>query len=163
MNIPLQSIQDECNRVANIYRNRWRLKLQTAPMTDEGLSPLTYEKGIKELNPPFKLTLPSTVQINILNSFIDELNPIYTGNHYAAAGVHPDLLNPALYVFLPTLELQGQRIVWSGFVNTFQSVLAHEYLHICGDVPQFSPGVIDGVIRHTWIGTEAMINLFGEF
>ena len=51
MNIPLQSIQDECNRVANIYRNRWRLKLQTAPMTDEGLSPLTYEKGIKGLIP----------------------------------------------------------------------------------------------------------------
>ena len=38
----------------------------------------------------------------------------------------------------------------------------HEFLHLCGDVKTPKKDIVDGVIRHTMVGTEALKNLLGD-
>jgi hypothetical protein len=35
-------------------------------------------------------------------------------------------------------------------------VIIHEFLHLCGEVKTPSPDIVDGVIRHTMVGTIAI-------
>lgn len=91
-----------------------------------------------------------------MDAYIEQLNPIYSSNHDAAAGVQPDPVNPILYVFLPTLEVNGQIIRWTNYRETFQQVIIHEFLHLCSDVPNLRQGVVDGRVRHNIIGINAV-------
>jgi hypothetical protein len=63
-------------------------------------------------------------------------------------------MNPKLMIFLPTLEVKNSSITWKHKPGTsFGSVIVHEFLHLYGDTPELRPGVVDGVIRHTNVGT----------
>ena len=158
MSQSIQKIQAECNRVANLRREKWKDKDQNAMMIEEGLPNISYKQGIRELDPPFSLTCPASVHMNILDS-------VSSHNPKVAAQVITNLsdrLNPKLEVFLPTLDVKGSTINWIGFTTTFQSVIIHEFLHLCGDIQTPFNEIRDGLIRHTWIGTEAITNLIGN-
>jgi len=166
MSIPLQSIQDECNRVANSRREKWKNKDQNAMMIEEGLTNIPYKQGIRELDPSFLLTAPLNIHAQILDFHLDALYPQQSANREAAAGVPSggDPMNPKLMIFLPTLEVKNSSITWKHKPGTsFGSVIVHEFLHLYGDTPELRPGVVDGVIRHTDVGTEAIRNLIGDF
>jgi hypothetical protein len=90
---------------------------------------------------------------------MNELGPQYSDKRDAAAGVLPDTMNPLLMIFLPTLEISSSTIKWINYVPTFKSVIMHEFLHLCGDVKTPQKEIVDGVIRHTKIGTEALEKL----
>ena len=66
MSIPLQTIENECNRVANLYRELWSLQDAYKIMNEYGLEHITYGKGIRELYPPFLLTCPTSIRIFIV-------------------------------------------------------------------------------------------------
>jgi hypothetical protein len=155
MALPILKIQDECNRVANLYREKWRAKDQNAMMIEEGLPNISYKQGIRELDPPFLLTSPSSVHMSILN-LVNSPNPKVAAKVLINLS---DYLNPKLEVFLPTLDVGVSTICWIGFTTTFQSVIIHEFLHLCGDIETPFNKIRDGLIRHTWIGTEAITNL----
>lgn len=156
--LDLHYIEKECNRVANAYRNIWSTKNPNDFMIEYGLEYTTYESGIRELNPPFLLAAPLTVHIQVFDSQIDELYPQYSANSNAAAGVlYGDPMNPKLMIFLPTLEVTNSTITWTHRNRTsFKSVIIHEFLHLCGEVKTPTRDIIDGVIRHTMVGTEAI-------
>ena len=155
-NINLQKIQEECNRVANMYRDMWSSKDPNELMIEYGLEYTTYESGIKELDPPFSLNAPASIRIYVLDSRIDRLDP--TKSPDACSAVDPqDLQNPMLYVFLPTLEITNSTIIWTHRPKTsFKSVMIHEFLHLCGEVETPTRKIVDGVIRHTMVGREAI-------
>lgn len=158
--IPIQTIEEECNRVANMYRVKWKAKNPNDRMIKEDLPNMTYEEGIKELYPDFLLTAPVSIHIQIFDCRIDVLYPQYSGNRDAAVGVPSgDPINPKLLVFLPTLEVNGSLIKWTNYRETFQQVMIHEFLHLYGDVPGLRHGVVDGRIRHNMVGTEAIEHL----
>ncbi|MGI0043830.1 MAG: hypothetical protein ACRD47_08970, partial [Nitrososphaeraceae archaeon] len=97
ISIPLQRIQDECNRVANEYRNLWNSKNPNDIMIEYGLPNTTYKDGIRELDPAFLLTCPSTIRMNILDSRINTIDP--TKSPDASLAVYDlDPRNPILYV-----------------------------------------------------------------
>jgi hypothetical protein len=59
-------------------------------------------------------------------------------------------------VFLPTLQVTNSTITWIHSKTSFKSVIIHEFLHLCGDVESPTTEIVDGVIRHTKVGTEAI-------
>ena len=155
--IPVQTIQEECNRVVKMYRAKWKVKNPSDRMIEEDLPDKTYEEGIKELYPDFLLTAPLSIHIQIFDFRIDVLDPLYSNNRDAAAGVPSgDPINPKLMIFLPTLEVNGSLIKWTNYRETFQQVIIHEFLHLYGDVPALRQGVVDGRIRHNMVGTGAI-------
>ncbi len=159
LSLGVEYIQNECNSVANHYRDLWSKRNPTDFMTEYGLQDVTYESGINELYPSFSLVEPCTIRLNVLNSRMNELGPQYSDKRDVAAGVLPDAMNPVLMIFLPTLEISGSTITWINYVPTFKSVITHEFLHLCGDVKTPEKEIVDGVIRHTKIGTEALERL----
>lgn len=74
LGINIREIENACNRTANSYREKWGAKNPMDRMIEENLSNLTYGEGIRELYPPFMLTRPHTIHIDIQNSF-DASNP----------------------------------------------------------------------------------------
>jgi hypothetical protein len=153
--IPLQRIQDECNRVADVYRNYWNTKNPNDIMIEYGLPNTTYKDGLRELDPAFLLTCPSIIRMNILNSRVNTMDS--TKSPDVAAGVLPHPTDPILYVFLPTFKIKDSTIVWTHRPSTsFISIIIHESLHLCGEVETAQRKIVDGVIRHTMIGTEAI-------
>jgi hypothetical protein len=155
----VENIQNECNNVANHYRDLWSKRNPTDFMTEYNLQDISYECGIRELYPQFLLVEPSTIRLNVLNSCLNELYPQYLDRRNVAAAVFPGPMNPVLMIFLPTLEVNGLTITWTNFATTFKSVIMHEFLHLCGDVKTPTRDIVDGVIRHTRIGTQALENL----
>ena len=79
-NIPVQSFQDELNRVAGLRRERWRNKIQNTMMIEERLPNISYAQGIRELDPSFLLNAPSFIYVRILDLRVDDLNPKYSAN-----------------------------------------------------------------------------------
>ena len=164
MTIPLQRIQDECNKVASKYRDLWNAKNPNDMMIEYGLQYTTYKDGLGELDPAFLLTCPSTIRMNIWELYVDAIFPEKKNNRNAAAAVsfpnispsEIDLQNPILHVFLPTLEVSGLIIRWTDYKETFQQAIIHEFLHLCGEVKTPQRDIVDGVIRHTMIGPEAI-------
>lgn len=152
MDIPLQRIQDECNRVANQLRDRWSTRNPKDLISEYNLYFTTYGDGIRELDPPFVLTRPSSIRINILDSK-DDSNPEGAANVTTFLN---DPLNPILRIFLPALNVI---IRWINFEEPFITVIIHEFLHISGDVPHLRQGVVDGRIRHNMVGTKAIERL----
>jgi hypothetical protein len=151
MEIPIQKLQNECNRVAQYFRDQWKSKNQTSMMLDPclpngGLDNISYEEGIDEIRPPFLLTSPTSIHVNILNS-VSNINP------NRAAETVTTYPNPSLEIFLPTLNVQNSKIKWNNYVDTFESIIVHEFLHLFGDIQK------DGVIRHNWVPTKALSNL----
>ena len=60
-------------------------------------------------------------------------------------------------IFLPMLEVANSTITWTHQPGTsFRSVIIHEFLHLCGEVKTPSRDIVDGVIRHTMVGTKAI-------
>jgi hypothetical protein len=160
LSLGVENIQNECNSVANRYHNLWNKRNLTDFMTEYDLQHISYECGIRELYPPFSLIEPSTIRLNVLNSCMNELGPQYSDKRDVAAGVFfLDTMNPVLVIFLPTLEVSGLTITWKNYATTFKSVIIHEFLHLCGDVKTPTKEIVDGVIRHTRIGSEALENL----
>ena len=132
--LDLHHIENECNRVANSYRDDWSTKNPNDFMIDFHLKHTTYENGIKELYPPFLLTAPSTVHIQVFDFCIDVLDPRYSNNREAPAVVDPaDPKNPNLIIFLPMLKVTNSTITWT-YIPTIslRSIIIHEFLHICG-------------------------------
>jgi hypothetical protein len=157
MAIPIQRIEEECNRVANMYRVKWNVKNPSDRMIEEDLPNMTFEEGIKELYPDFLLTAPVSIHIHIFDCRIDIPYPQYSGNMDVAAGVPSGgPINPKLLVFLPTLQVNGSLIKWTNYRETFRQVIIHEFLHLYGDVSGLRRGVVDGRIRHNMIGTGAI-------
>jgi hypothetical protein len=74
-----------------------------------------------------------------------------------------DPKNPNLVIFLPTLEVANSTITWTNFMTPFKSVIIHEFLHICGDIESPTAEIVDGVIRHTKVGTEAIEPLIADY
>ncbi len=111
MSIPLQRIEDECNNVANEYRNLWNTKNPNDMMIEYSLQYTTYKDGLRELDPVFLLTCHRTIRINILNSRANTIDP--TKSPDTAAAVLPHPTDPILYVFLPALEVNNKKIIWT--------------------------------------------------
>ena len=114
-------------------------------MIEHRLEDITYKDGLKELDPPFLLTCPSSIRISILDSRIEKPSDV------SAAINDQDPQNLILCVFLPTLKVDGSVITWTNHSETFQQVMIHEFLHLCGDTPNQRKGVVDGIIRHNII------------
>ena len=151
MNIPTQTLQNECNRVATDYRDQWRSKNRAAMMLDPGLpngglDNISYQQGIDEIAPPYLLAPPFSIRVKILDS-VSKINPS------AAAEVVTTYPNPSLDIFLPTLNVQNSKIKWNNYLDTFETIIVHEFLHLFGDIQK------DGVIRHNWVPTKALSNL----
>jgi hypothetical protein len=164
--IDLHRIENECNKVANLYRDKWARKNPNDFMIEEDLQHTTYENGIRELHPPFSLTAPSIVHIQVFDFCIDVLDPRYSNNRKtpAATEFNPaDPENPKLMIFLPTLEVINSTITWiHGPKTLLKSVIIHEFLHLCGDVKSSTRDIVDGVIRHTRVGIEAIEHLMKD-
>lgn len=160
LSIDLHDIENECNRVAKLYHGIWSTKNPNDFMVEYGLEHITYGSGIRELDPPFLLTAPLTIHIQVFNSCIDVLDPQYADNCEAAAAtaVNPaDPMNPKLMIFLPTLEVTNSTITWTHRPKTsFKPVIIHEFLLQGGDVKSATREIVDGLIRHTKVGTEAI-------
>jgi hypothetical protein len=164
MTIPLQRIQDECNKVANKYRDLWNTKNPNDIMNEYGLPITTYKDGLRELDPAFLLTCPSTIRLNICELYIDAKFPKEKNRNVAScvsfsriSSSEIDLQNPILHIFLPTLEVKDSTITWPHRpAVSFTSIIIHEFLHLCGEVKTPQRGIVDGVVRHTMIGTEAI-------
>jgi hypothetical protein len=154
--IDLERVQQECNRVATFYRDKWSIKDPNELMLEEGLEHTTYGNGIVELHLPFMLNEPASINIYVLNSHIDGIDPTKSPDACAAVNFQ-DPQNPILYVFLPTLEVINSTIIWTHRpMISFKSVMIHEFLHLCGEVETPTRKIVDGVIRHTKVGTEAI-------
>jgi hypothetical protein len=54
------------------------------------------------------------------------------------------------------LEISNPIVRWINYKQTFQQVIIHEFLHLCGEVETAQRKIVDGVIRHTMIGTKAI-------
>jgi hypothetical protein len=55
------------------------------------------------------------------------------------------------------LEIINSTIIWTHRPKTsFKSVMIHEFLHLCGEVETPTRKIVDGVIRHTMVGREAI-------
>jgi hypothetical protein len=169
LSIPLQRIEDECNKVAGKYRNLWNTKNSSDIMNEYGLPNTTYKDGLRELDPEFLLSCPSTIRMYIRDVHVDAILHEKKNNHDAAAAVsfsktstsEIDLQNPSLQVFLPTLEVKDSKIIWIHRpLTSFTSIIIHEFLHLCGEVKGPQRDIVDGVIKHTMIGTEAIEPLF---
>jgi hypothetical protein len=66
-------------------------------------------------------------------------------------------------IFLPTLEIINSTITWTHRpMTSFKSVIIHEFLHLCGDAESPTRDIVDGVIRHTKVGTEAIEALIDD-
>jgi len=100
----IERIQSQCNEVVNKYLLSWNLK-GSELMTEYGLS-LTYKQGSLELEPPFSLFEPSSIEVNILDSY----HP--TNRDIPAITQHSvdSRLNPKLIIFLEALEIEGTKI-----------------------------------------------------
>ena len=151
--LPIQNIQDECNNVLKKYERIWDAKIPTNQMDEYGLK-LSYLQGISELYPPFRLSHPSTVRIQIIDSN-------YQTTHAAAATIFTshDTMNPILAVFLKAISITGHEIIWTGMSTTFTEAINHEIFHLCGDAPIFNNRIQDSYLRQTLIGNEALDNL----
>jgi hypothetical protein len=157
MTVSLQTIQDECNRVAGGCRISWIAKKPNEMMNENvyRLPGITYKDGLKELHPQFLLSCPSTIRISILDSRIDNSSDV------CAVINDDDPPNPVLSVFLPTLELNGSTIKWTFHKDTFHQFMIHEFLHLCGDSPTQREDVVDGIIRHNIVAFNAIEPLLG--
>jgi hypothetical protein len=164
LSIDLHDIENECNRIAKVYHGIWSTKNLNDFMVEYGLEHTTYGSGIRELDPPFLLTAPLTVHIQVFDFRVDVLYLQYSNNREAAAAVPSgDPMNPKLMIFLPTLEVINSTITWTHRpMISFKSVIIHEFLHLCGEVKTQTRDIVDGVIRHTMVGTEAIESLIAD-
>jgi hypothetical protein len=151
----VKNIENECNKVANHYRELWKDKNPNDSMTEFELPYNKYSDGISELDPPFLLTEPSSIRVEILDAR-DTSNPILSAKVTAKRN---DLTNPKIMLYLQAFDVSDSKITWIGFKESFQTVIIHEFLHCCGEIPELRPGLVDGLIRHNKIGTEAFNNL----
>lgn len=150
---PIASIQEECNKLLMKYENIWKTRQGTEKMKEYGLE-VTYEKGLSELAPPFKLNYPSAIHITILDSFYEVRNiPALT---YFPTN---DILYPNLIIFLGPLNVNQDVVVWTTSSTSFADAIIHEIFHLCGDVSLADSRIQDGYIRHTLIANEAIKNL----
>lgn len=125
---------------------------------EERLPDLTYREGLGELYPDFLLIAPSTIHIQIFDLHVDALDLTYAANHDAAAGVLPHPTDPILMIVLPTQKVNGSTIIWINRPSTsFRCIITHEFLHLCGEVKTSQGDIVDGVIRHTMVGWEAIV------
>lgn len=147
----IQLFQEECNTVAQYFREQWRSRNQASMMLDPslpngGLNSTSYEDGIDEISPPFLLNPPISIHVYILTS-VSSFNPA------RAAETYPTYPNPSLKIFLPSLNITNLKIKWNNYVDSFESIIVHEFLHLYGDIQK------DGVIRHNWMPANALSNL----
>lgn len=151
--IGVKNVQNECNKVASKYRTMWSAK--TSHLMSEYHLLITYAEGCKELLPDFALFEPHMIHSKILDCY-------YQPNTYTAATTAysiNDPMNPVLTIYLKILEANDSTIIWTGFSDSFESIINHELLHCCGDSPLLNRDIYDGVIRHTMVGNEAISNL----
>ena len=156
--LDLRNVQNECNRVADLYRERWSAKNPNDFMVEYNLEHTKYAGGIGELDPPFLLTAPLTVHIHVYDC-------LYPSNRETPAITvvnSADPKNPNLMIFLPTLQVTNSTITLTHFKASFKSVIIHEFLHLCGDIESPTSPIVDGVIRHTKVDTEAIEPLIGD-
>jgi hypothetical protein len=102
LSVDLHVIENECNIVANLYREKWTLKNPNDFMIEYGLEHTIYKSGIRELYPPFSLTAPLTIQIQVFDFRIDVLGPQYATNREAAAAT---AVNPADPIHTKTYDI----------------------------------------------------------
>ena len=134
---------------------KWSEKNPNDFMIECNLEHTTYASGIGELDPPFLLAAPLTVRIQVFDFRKDVLDP--QSNREVRASVdYADPENPKLMIFLPTLKVTNSTITLTHFKKSFKSVIIHEFLHLCGEVKTPTHDIVDGVIRHTKVGTEAI-------
>jgi hypothetical protein len=153
----IKRIEEECNKVSSKYLSLWEAMPSTDLLKEYHLN-ITYQDGCRELKPTFQLFEPSSIRSRIFDSCL-ELRPDTPALIQHSIG---DPLNPILLLFLKTLEIKNSGIFWKGTSITFESIVNHELLHACGDSPILRQGVIDGVIRHTMVCNEAILNLTGS-
>lgn len=107
LSLDITNIRNECNNLSNKYRALWGLKNPSDFMSEYGLPNTSFGDGIRELDPPFLLRLPSTIRIDVLDLQ-------YPKDRYTPAAVNfQDLMNPVLVIFLHTLEVRGSTITWA--------------------------------------------------
>lgn len=155
LSLGVKNIENECNEVANRYRELWKDKNPNDSMTEFGLPHNKFSEGISELDPPFLLTEPSFIRAEILNA-TDSSNPKLSAKVVAKQS---DMPNPKIMLYLPAFDVSDSKIAWIGFEDPFRTIIVHEFLHCCGDIPELRPGLVDGLIRYNKIGTEAFNNL----
>ena len=156
--LDLHYVENECNRVADSYREKWSTKNPNDFMIEYDLEHTTYANGIRELYPHFLLDIPSSVYIHVYDY-------LYSSNRETPAltVVNPaDPKNPNLMIFLPALELINSTITLKRLKTSFKSIIIHEFLHLCGDIKTPMRDIVDGIIRHTKVGTEAIEPLIAD-
>jgi hypothetical protein len=152
----IESIQDECNRVLNEHRERWAVRPPDDNADELGFL-ITYRNALRELERPFVLSASDSILVEVKNS--RSTRNAQTGA--SAVFINRNTRNPLIWIYLPTLEIRDSMIIWTGFRDTFDTLILHEFLHTCGE-PSPEGGVPDSIIRLNHIGEIAIRNLRGK-
>jgi len=156
--IGVKRIEKALNEGAERAKKEWSSKATGMQMSNEGLSNLSYEAGVKELAIPFELFEPEKIVLDIVDSE-------YPGNRDVPAA--QDFIEPKannykkswIRIFLRAFDFNGTQIVLRFSPGTpFRCVIYHELLHACGDTKDLR-GIVDGAIRHSMIGCKAIFAL----
>jgi hypothetical protein len=124
-------------------------------MSDYDMPNTPFGVGCKELEPSFELFEPDTFHAKILDSYCpwNQKTASTTGHSLE------DRMNPLITIYLKALEVTNSQIIWTGFSDSFETIINHELLHACGDSPVLRKEVHDGIIRHNKVAKEAIASL----
>jgi hypothetical protein len=113
-------------------------------LLDRGLPDVKVRQAIIELEPPFQLTQPATIKIDLTYDYYDP-------NRDTAMVAVPS--ESTVYVFANAIDPATLRDLHGGM--PVRDIAFHEMLHLCKEAQH------DGVIRYNWAGVEAIKELLG--
>lgn len=155
----LDVVQSELNRLSNEYKADWARRPQDETMTSLGLRDTSWRQGAEELRITFELGQPQFIVLNVLEREHPKGSAIPADERPLLSDHNASLIQ----IFLKAFHLEGERIVLLYNPGIpFKSVIYHELLHSCGDTPS-ERGIVDGVIRHSWVCSGALARLEKEW
>jgi len=113
-------------------------------LVDHGLPDIKVSQALIELAPPFRLTPPGSIKIDLTLDHFDR------NRHTAMAAT---LTQSTIYVFSSAINPATLQDLLGG--TPVRDITFHEMLHLCKETQH------DGVIRYNWAGVEAIKELLG--
>ena len=156
-NIEIKEIEKCCNNKREELLNEFKREDQNDIMKEYNIQ-ATFKEGIEELTQIFQLSIPTEINIEIVEKERSTINPNLPADCCSTDGNIKKRY--AIRFFLDKLDFSNNNLKWINFEESVEDIAYHEFFHTCGEDKEI--GKHDGTLRINKIGIKCIKELLKE-